>query len=211
MVNRLKRRFWREDDGISMVEGLIVFPLVLLMFAAFFEFGFAVHQWNQTVKALQLGARLAAVSDPLLSDEDAAAFTADLGGIVVADPVPATVVTVSCGGDSANACETDPLNRLVYGSDDACTSNVGNSLPGMCDFNDRIRPSHVEVTYYRAGLGYVGRIDGPVLTISLQLKNLTFDLPLVGALLGFGAMTIPAHAVTVTGEDLASCTTASCT
>ena len=44
MVNRSQRgRFWREDTGASLIEGLIVFPLILLVLAAFFEFGFAVH------------------------------------------------------------------------------------------------------------------------------------------------------------------------
>lgn len=204
-----KTSFWKEDEGVSMVEGLLVFPLVLLMFAAFFEFSFAVHQWNQTVKALQLGARSAAVSDTLLSD--VAAFAADFTDLDVADAVPATVVAVGCGGDYADSCVSGPLNRLVYGSDNKCDSNTGTSLPGMCDFNSRIKPEHIEITYYRAGLGYVGRIDGAVLTISLALDDLKFHLPLVGALLGLDDISVPAHPVTVTSEDMASCLTDDCT
>ena len=49
---------------------MLTFPIIMLVFAAFVEFGYAMSQWNQTVKALQYGARLAAVSDPLMKEDD---------------------------------------------------------------------------------------------------------------------------------------------
>ena len=52
---------------VALSEALITIPIVMLIFAAFIEFGYAMSQWNQTVKALQYGARLAAVSDPLVN------------------------------------------------------------------------------------------------------------------------------------------------
>ncbi len=200
-------RFARQQEGTAMVEGLIVFPLVLLTFAAFFEFGYAVFQWNQTVKALQAGARHAAVSDPLISD-----ITALEGAGAAGDPVPAEIVSESCGAGTS-PCESGPMNRLIFGAtaagtDDECGNAAENTIPGMCDFNTRIGASNVLVTYYRAGLGYVGRPGGPVLTIRLEVKDLNFDLPLVGAILGLDQITIPAHPVTITSEDL--CSTSSC-
>ncbi|MGO8658054.1 TadE/TadG family type IV pilus assembly protein, partial [Rhizobium ruizarguesonis] len=50
---------------------MLTFPIVMLVFATFIEFGYAMAQWNQTVKALQYGARLAAVSDPLTTNFNA--------------------------------------------------------------------------------------------------------------------------------------------
>ncbi len=207
--------FVEQEHGVSMVEGLIVFPLVLLMFAAFFEFGFAVHQWNQTAKALQLGARLLAVSDPLIADKEkgksgkfitfGSIFADDLNGLDPGSAVPLDIVTASCGVDADAPCKLAEINRLVYGSDDKCSTNYGTSLPGMCDFNEYIGVRHVRVTYYRAGLGFVGRPGGPVVTVSVQLPNLAFHLPLTQALLGGDDFTVPAHPVTMTSEDLSSC------
>lgn len=199
--------FARQQEGTALMEGLIVFPLVLLTFAAFFEFGYAVFQWNQTVKALQAGARHIAVSEPLISD-----LTVFDGGGVPGDPVPGAVVSASCGAGTT-PCVPAEMNRLIYGAnaggtDDECGNANENTIPGMCDFNTRIGVNNVLATYYRAGLGYEGRPDGPVLTIRLEVKDLTFDLPLVGALLSLDTFTIPAHPVTITSEDL--CSTRSC-
>lgn len=199
--------FFRRQDGTIMIEGLLVFPLVLLTFSTFFEFGYAVFQWNQTVKALQAGARHIAVSDPLIAD-----LTVFDGGGNAGDPVPAAVVSVSCGAGTT-PCEPDAMNRLIYGAnatgtDNICGNPAENTIPGMCDFNTAIRANNVLATYYRAGLGYEGRPFGPVLTIRLEVKNLSFDLPLVGALLNLNTFTIPAHPVTITSEDL--CSTRSC-
>lgn len=200
--------FARQQEGTALVEGLIVFPLVLLTFAAFFEFGYAVFQWNQTVKALQAGARHIAVSEPLTS---LASLDDDYAG-VAGNPVPADILSVSCGAGTT-PCTPAEMNRLIYGAnaggtDDACGNAAENTIPGMCDFNTRIGVDNVLATYYRAGLGYEGRPDGPVVTVRLEVKNLNFDLPLVGALLGLDTITIPAHPVTITSEDL--CSTRSC-
>ena len=211
-------RFAREQKGIVMVEGLIVFPLVLLTIAAFVEFGYAVFQWNQTVKALQYGARSLAVSEPIFSlpapngddtyfDVITKQFNDGYTGDATA-PVPADIFEKSCGAGTT-ACDTDKMNRLIYGAnasgtDNVCGNAAANTVPGMCDFNPRIGVNNVLATYYRAGLGYEGRPFGPVLTIRLEVRDLNFDLPLVGALLNLDTITIPAHPVTITTEDLCS-------
>lgn len=201
MVRRMKM-FRRAEEGATLVEGLIVFPIILLTFATFIEFSVAMVQWNQTVKAMQFGARMLAVSDPVV---DMAPFTADYpsnpptqGG-----PVPAAAVTVVCGADSATPCDQTGLNRLVFGSDGVC-GPVANTRLGMCDLNGLITPANIRVTYYRSGLGYVGRPGGPVVSITVETRNLTFNFFFLGALLGLNNITIPAHPVTITSEDLSN-------
>ncbi|WP_212523408.1 TadE/TadG family type IV pilus assembly protein [Actibacterium sp. MT2.3-13A] len=194
------RAFARNETGATLVEGLLVFPILLIVFSALIEFGFAVFQWNQAVKAVQLGARLAAVSDPLATDMTP--LTADYSGNEGRE-TPSTPVTVSCGAGTT-PCDGARLNRLVYGSDGVCDGSFGTSMPGMCDFNEYIRPANIRVSYQRSGLGYIGRPWGPVVTITLELDGLHFNLPFMGALLGVNEMTIPAHPVTVTSEDLCS-------
>ena len=84
---------------------------------------------------------------------------------------------------------------------------AGDPRPGICDVNWRITPDNIVITYQRSGLGYWGRPDGPVLTMRLEVRDITFDLPILGVLLGLDEITIPAHPVTITTEDLKTCST----
>ncbi|CAN7212109.1 TadE/TadG family type IV pilus assembly protein [Pararhizobium sp. LjRoot235] len=199
--------FWRDDRGVSLTEGLITIPIVLLVFAAFIEFGYAMSQWNQTVKALQYGARLAAVSDPLVPAADFAdAFPSDADDpLNNGDATPNdSTISLTCGPALAN-CDAAALSRIVQGSDGACAA--GDPRPGICDLNWRIQPENLVVTYQRSGLGYWGRPDGPVLTMRLEVRDITFDLPVLGGLLGLNDVVIPAHPVTISTEDLKTCST----
>jgi hypothetical protein len=209
VISRTFAGFWQDTRGIALSEALLTFPIVMLIFAAFVEFGYAMSQWNQTVKALQYGARLAAVSDPVTANFNAVFPTsaADPLNNGKAAPNDATISS-TCGPDKAG-CNVARLNRIVLGSDGVC-GPVGNSVPGICDLNWRITPDNLVVTYQRSGLGYWGRPDGPVLTTRLEVRNITFDLPILGALLGLNDITVPAHPVTITTEDLKTCKTSTC-
>jgi hypothetical protein len=207
MVRQVPRRsFLREESGISLTEGMIAIPIVTLVFAAFMEFGYAMFQWNQAVKALHYGARLAAVSDPMgtFDPDDAAAAptAADVGKTI---PVGGSW---SCAG---TACGNG-LNRIVYGSvdgvgADSCLAAGASDNPAMCQLDPWIELDNVVVTYELSGLGYYTRPGGAVVTISMSLQNLSFDLPILGTLFGFDDdVTLPAMPVTVTSEDLSTTT-----
>lgn len=203
-------RFRRSESGVTLIEGLIVFPLMLTVIITFVEFGYAVFQWEQTGRAIAIGARVAAVSDPVAP----AANFAALGNIPVSgsnppgSPVDAATVRTSCVGDGAVAglskCTTD-FNRILFGSDGICKTAYGGALPGMCDVNPRIQAKNVIVTYTRNGLGYRGRNAGPVVNVTVQVRDLTFRTFLLGPLLGLRSIPIPFSPVTVTGEDLSTC------
>jgi hypothetical protein len=201
MVSRA-RLFRGSEEGATLVEGLIVFPIILLTFATFIEFGVAMVQWNQTVKSMQYGSRMLAVSDPLavgLAEYFEADYLPAEGGPITGEVDP--VVCTSEGCAPGLVLNQAGFNRLVFGSDGICDPSAGNRL-GMCDLNRLIRPENIRVTYYRSGLGYVGRPDGPVLSITIETQDLTFDFYFLGALLGLDRITIPAHPVTITSEDL---------
>lgn len=202
------RRFRRDESGVSLVEGLIVFPLVLTVLITFVEFGYAVFQWSQTGKAVAIGARLAAVSSPVAPGYDTLhSYTNGVAGT----PVPSTPLSVSCAVASVpndpvpTICNSDAL-RLIRGSDGVCNPDYGFGVPGMCDFNTRIEPKNVVVTYTRSGLGYVGRMSGPVTTVTVSTRQIPFFFFFVGALFGLNRIDMPVTPVTVTSEDMASCT-----
>jgi len=212
MVKLVFKKFWKDEAGVSFTEALLVLPIVLLTITAMVEFGAAMFQWNQSVKAVQMGARLAAVSSPLISDTAYDRLTDDYGVLPEGDATPITIKTEVCGA-GATPCETAAINRLLTGSNGTCLTSDPAEIIGMCDVAPFIQRENVRVTYTRSGLGYVGRPLGPVTNITVELRNLTFDFFILDAVIRAVTpgstpptiFTIPAHPVSITSEDVNDC------
>jgi hypothetical protein len=206
-------RLIRDQDGSVFVETTIMLTIMLTFVLGSIDFLFALHQWNSAAKATQLGARIAAVSDPVapfLSTLSAAAVSgASPPGFT---PMPA--FTVTCDG-SAQTCtctsgtlcsgmsgyNATAMQTIVQGRGSAACGDAADPYyAGMCDIYDRITRANVRVIYTQTGLGYVGRPGGPVPTVTVQLQNLPFRFFFLG---GFN-LQVPATISTVTGEDLSS-------
>ncbi|MBE0454141.1 MAG: pilus assembly protein [Roseovarius sp.] len=201
MVRRsVIRRFWREDSGLALTEALLTIPVVLIVFAAMIEFGVAVFQWNQAAKAAQIGARMAAVSSPIVGDA-AYASLGNFGASVTAldgNAVPAIPASVSCQGAT---CDAARLNRLLTGGDGVCGATA-NGFVGMCDVAPFLTAENVVVSYHRSFLGYVGRPFGQVSTVTVELRDVTVDFLFIDDLLGIDNIAIPSHPVSMTSEDI---------
>ena len=198
-------QFARSSNGASMIEFAILGFLFFALLGGLIDFSLAFYQWNAASKALQQGARLASVSDPVSSDLKA--LTGLEGGAAPGDPFPDFVrvcsgASQSCSGGTYSAAA---MNTLVYGrGESTCGTRGADQYAGMCDVFWRIRPQNVVVTYRQTGLGFAGRPGGPVPTITVELTGLTFDLPFTGALLGGGPITMPPMRTTATGEDMST-------
>jgi hypothetical protein len=189
--------------------------LFFLLTFGLVDFGYALFQYSSATKAAQLGARMAAVSDPVWKELTS-----------VPDPgVPGSPWTtdydVLCKGTNASGsagtctgtvpsgvtrtyCPTR-MKNLVFGRGQTTCGAVGtDGDPGMCDIFERITPENVEVTYEHTGLGFAGRPSGPVPTITLTLTGLTYQFFALSGLMGFGDVTMPDFKVTMTGEDLSA-------
>lgn len=194
----------RDEHGATTIE----FTLVALMFFLFtfgmVEFGYMFWQYNSASKATQVGARLAAVSDPVWSDLTSLTDTGTPGGPWTTDyDIVCSGEDEECDGDSG-AYDSTALERLVEGRDGACGAVGADRDAGMCDIFERVKPENVIVTYRNTGLGFAGRPGGPVPTITVQLTGLTFEFVGLGDLMGLGAITMPDFLVTMTGEDLSA-------
>jgi hypothetical protein len=196
-------KFARNTTGASMIEFAILAFLFFALTGGLIDFSLAFYEWNAASKALQQGARLASVSDPISSDLKT--LTGLEGGAAPGDPFPDFVrvcsgASQSCTGGTYSATAMD---TLVYGrGQTACGSLGADRYAGMCDIFWRIRPQHVVVTYRQTGLGFAGRPGGPVPTITVELTGLTFNLPFLGSLLG--PITMPPMRTTATGEDMST-------
>ncbi|KUM25679.1 pilus assembly protein TadE [Mesorhizobium loti] len=207
------KRFARSEDGATMVEMAIAMTLLLSLTLGFVDFGYAFYQWNAATKAVEIGARLASISDPVAGALATAAPTSSPGAPVVAGAYGPFVCTYNNAGtgscSNSGNFSAAAFSRIFRGdtantSNDACPALGANQRPGMCHFFPGLRRRNVVVTYTATGLGYQTRLGGPVPTITVSLQNINFQFFFLGGLLGFGNMTMPSMLSTVTGEDLKS-------
>jgi hypothetical protein len=213
---RLLSSLRRNEAGTSTIEFTIVALLFFLITFGLVEFGYMFWQYNSAAKAAQVGARLAAISNPVWSDLPAFADTGTPGDewetnyAVECSRDDASCVSI--GADDVDDVGYDPeaMDCLVFGratGEDACDAECAETgidgEVGMCDRFRRLEDEgDIIITYSHTGMGFAGRPGGPVPTITLQLTGLTFEFFALGALMGFDEISMPDFKVTMTGEDL---------
>jgi Flp pilus assembly protein TadG len=202
-------RFWRDEVGGALVEAAVVIPIFIVFALGSVDMLYAYYQWTAATKAVQVGARLAAVSDPVASGLNTIPTSA-VGNL--GDPMPAFEVTCASGICSCTgACTTmgsysaTAMDTIIKGrGSDACGDATSLYSVGMCDIFPSITAANVRIVYSQTGLGYVGRVAGPVPTITVSLQGLTFQYFFLNVLPGFPSFTMPSFATTITGEGLSS-------
>jgi Flp pilus assembly protein TadG len=209
----LAANFCRDQRGAVIVEVTIVMTFMFVLVLGGIEFLLLFYQWNAAAKAVQIGARLAAVSDPV------AAGLNKLSAAVVTAAVPPGAAmpnfVISCNGRTATChCNSGncrgvagydraAMNTIVFGpGSSSCSDATSADNVGMCDIFPRIAPVNVVIKYAQTGRGYAGRPGGPVPTITVSLQNLPFQFFFLGGLMGFHDFMIPASTTSVTAEDL---------
>lgn len=197
-MRRFFARFAADTDGVTFVEGLLVFPIMVLAISVCVEFGYAMYQMNMAAKAMELGVRRVIVSPRFIqiSDDDWSDYWFDntKGGQVIdtgsANPIGKTL---SCTG---NACDNTWMDWLVG------PNGPSNTWPGLKNYYPQIEKTNIRITYQQSGLGYEGRPSGPVLTVRMELVNQSFNLPILGKLLEIANINLPPLTVSATTEDL---------
>ena len=195
-----RRSFTADESGATAVEfGLIGWIFITLIMGVM-DLGYAFWQWNAATKAVQVGARLAATSDPVSTD--VAALVAFNPAIY--DPSqPTLAFRRSCGTGGTGPCtsSTTALNTLVYGRGNTACQKEPPRGGGMCNFFERIEPRNVGVDYVRASGAPAGE-PAPPSTVTVRLTGLTYDFLVLNGLLGFGPIPMPTLSATATAEDL---------
>jgi len=214
--------FCRDETGAVLVEISILLPVVITILCGSIDFLYAFYQWNAAAKAVQVGARIAAVSDPVAAGlNDLTNLVVLSGSVAPRRPMPGFTFTCdgrveactcsgNCPGISANPYNATAMNRLIFGrGSSSCTDATTYYATGMCDILPSITAANVRIVYTQTGLGYAGRPGGPVPTITVSLQDLQFQFFFLSYLLGRN-IPIPAMATTITAEDLCSGAIGSC-
>jgi Flp pilus assembly pilin Flp len=207
-------RLMRDEAGAVLVEVTVVMALIFIFILGSVDFLFAFYQWNAVSKAVQVGARIAAVSDPV------ATGLKDLSRVVVNSSVPPGSVmpgfqircerkteACSCVGacTGVGAYNSAAMKTIIYGRrSSSCTDAASIYEAGMCDIFPRIAEANIVIQYTQTGLGFAGRPGGPAPTISVSLGNLPFQFFFLGGIMGFDKIQIPASMTSIAAEDLSS-------
>jgi Flp pilus assembly pilin Flp len=211
-------RLIRDEDGGPLVEVAVILPILITFLFGGVDFLNAFYQWNAAAKAVEVGARIAAVSDPVASGLNTLADNAVGSTVALGSPMPN--FEVACDGSSVScrcvrgACNgmgfysADAMGLIVYGRSGKsnCGSVRSEYFAGMCDVFQRILPRYVSVVYTQTGLGFAGRGLGPVPTIAVSLNApwSKAKLPFRFFFLPFPAIEIPSVTTSITGEALSS-------
>jgi Flp pilus assembly protein TadG len=209
-------RLARDRNGAVLVEVAVMMTIMFVFILGSIEFLFVFYQWNAAAKAVQVGARIAATSDPVAVG--LRALSSAVAGTLSPPGGPMPNFTVTCDGSTETCtCSTaqvcpagggysaEAMNTIVFGRGSSSCSDATTSYDaGMCDIFSRITPANVVVVYTQTGLGFAGRPGGPVPTVTLSLQHLPFQFFFLSSLMGFNNLQIPALTTSIVGEDLSS-------
>jgi hypothetical protein len=205
-----------DEAGNVLVETTVMIPILFTFLLGGVDFLNAFLQWSAAAKAVEIGARIAAVSDPVASGLNSTPTNALSSTVHLGDPMPAFTVTCD-GGAMACSCTSGScpglgaysaaaMNLIVYGrnGNSTCGAAASEYFAGMCNLFWPILPQYVTVVYSQTGLGFAGRGAGPVPTITVSLNEGASKLPFNFYFLPFAQINIPPVTTTITGEALSS-------
>jgi hypothetical protein len=214
----MARRLAHDNNGSVLVEATLMLTFMIVFIFGSIDFLLAFYEYNAATKAVQVGARIAAVSDPVASSLNGLSVALVSASLRPGSTMPSFIVTCD-GGAEKCTCEgtclgglvgynAAAMDTIVFGrGSSTCGDATSFYSAGMCDIFKRITRTNVRIEYRQAtapaGLGYVGRPGGPVPTIKVSLQNMAFRFFFLGSLLP--NIPIPELVTTITGEDLSSC------
>ena len=206
----LLRTLRHDDRGTGAVEFALIGLLLFIVSFGIIDFGLAYWQWVMAEKATQVGVRKAVVSNMVANG----LTTWPINGGTSADGTPCltgTSVLTDCSFSPVTCTSNAAGTTATCG----CTGTCPTSTPVASDFtaivaemqkmDPYIANNNVQITYSQNGLGFVGRPNGPPVTVTVTLTGMTFKFLVIDKLLRFGgSFTMPPFKATLIGEDLSS-------
>src|SRR4051794_35324334 len=91
----------RDESGGVLVEVTVMIPILFIFVLGSVDFLFAFYQWNAAAKAVEMGARIAAVSTPVATGLNGVSAIA---GSFASPPPAMPYFRVTCSGTGTCSC-----------------------------------------------------------------------------------------------------------
>lgn len=191
------RGFIADQRGGGAAEFALIVPTFVLFFVGLLDGGRFLYAVNQGEKATQIGARWAAVTDPVAPQLASASYVGTtVNGVTLAqgDRIPQAALGLVTCNSTGCICTTAPCPTGITSNNTAYT----NLLNRMRQIMPAIKASNMAVEYRGSGLGYAGNPDGMDISplVTVRLAGLNFSpFILFGGTLSFSS------SYTLTMED----------
>jgi hypothetical protein len=196
-----------------MVEATLAMPIALLLTLGTVDAALLLWEFNQAGKATDVGARAAALSDPVAIGINRPTYDPLLLGDSCFNRATGSARLKSDGTPSCPSVST------------VCTAAAG-ALTGTCtngrEFDNaafvailtelqrafpRLERHHVQIGYRTTGLGFVGRPGGLPMHVPVSIRCMTHALAFLGPFLGWATPANPCGAGMPAGIPIAAATT----
>jgi len=192
-TSNLSKEYGRDETGSTAVEFALVSIVFLTMMFGIIDAARFAWEFNSAKAAARAGARLAAVSPPvvqqLVAYDAVGSLSLPGGAALPSDGV--SIPDYSCNSTSCTSSGTQ------------VAANFTPIVTRMQQYYPKVRASNVTIKYRERGLGVAGNPYGtdvePLITVSIT--GLTFR-PMALRIFGI-TLTLPSVETTFSGEDLA--------
>lgn len=187
------RRFLADERGAAG-EFALVLPLLVLFLVGIIDAGRFAYDFNRGEKASQIGARVAVVTNPLVSELSTYSFVSST--LIQGDRIPRDALgTITCTSTSCT-CTTTPCLGGTTTLDTAAFDVVADRIQQIWP---EVTDEDISVEYTGSGLGYAGNPTGMDVApfVTVRLSNMDFtSILLFGSTVG-----LPDFRYTLTMED----------
>ncbi len=186
--------FVRDEKATATVEFVAIMPFFLLIAFFILEISIAIFRVATLEKAVQLGARVAVVSDPVI----AGVPTLNALGGSGAYGTPCST-SGACAGFATQTCTGSGCNAAEF-------ARIANRMRNIFNVADR----YITISYSYAQLGFAG---GPLIpSVTVTVSGVPYEAIVTTIMASFFTraggtsplVNLPPMSVTMTAEDLST-------
>lgn len=189
-----------RDERAMAAEFALVVPLLLLLLLGTIDVGLYSWTINRAEKSTQIGARWAAVTNPVASDMLTASYENTVVGsdvILQGDRIPREAFGILTCTNTTCTCTTSPCPGTSHDAD-----AFGSMANRMRAIMPSIEDSNIVISYSGSGLGFAGNPNGPDIAplITVRLVNMSYSSVVLSPI--GGNVGLPDFAYSITAEDI---------
>lgn len=183
----------RDTNGSALLEFTLVFPLLLVVVLGIIDVGLLVFRYAGVSNATYNGVRYAVVSNPVATGVNAPTTgkNGTVNGQSCSDssgtPTACNEIDIYCIADSgtSGSCKKVDGTASGYAFDNGAFQRILDKMNSV-SLGVPIKRQEVKISYQSTGLGYVGRVAGSQMNVTVAIRCKTTQLYFLDAFIKWG-------------------------